>query len=124
MKAFLLLSFFISAAVFAAPADNAGRWWPAATETALVAAGDNRTELTKALTAVPAEQREGMQFLIDNMPPPDLTSMKAEFLLTHVRPTGRGNLEGVKVVAHLLLSEPSFARHGWLGRSACRAILQ
>ena len=58
--------------------------WPATTETALMAAGANRAELEKALAEAPPEQREGMQFLIDNMPQTDLVSLKAEFLLTHV----------------------------------------
>jgi len=59
-------------------------WWPAATEAALAAAGDNRAELTRALAEVPAGQRDSMQFLIDHMPPVDLASLKAEFLLGHV----------------------------------------
>ncbi len=84
MKVFRLLYVVFAAALFAAPAEVSGKWWPAATETALAAAGNNRAELTKALTEVPEEQREGMQFLIENMPPPDLMSLKAEFLLTHV----------------------------------------
>ncbi len=59
-------------------------WWPAATESALAAAGDNRSELVRALTGVPADQRESMQFLIDNMPAVDRTTLKADFLLRHV----------------------------------------
>ena len=59
-------------------------WWPAATESALNVAGGNRAELTVALTKVPAEQRDAMQFLIENMPPQDLKSLKADFLLKHV----------------------------------------
>ena len=35
-------------------------------------------------SALPADQRESMQFLIDNMPPVDLAALKAEFLLSHV----------------------------------------
>ncbi len=58
--------------------------WPAATEKALTAAGANRVELERALSNAPAEQREGMHFLTDNMPQTDLVSLKAEFLLTHV----------------------------------------
>ena len=63
---------------------GAGDGWPASTEAALTAAAGNRAELTRALTEVPAGQREGMQFLVENMPPVDLTSLKAEFLLAHV----------------------------------------
>ena len=84
MKTFLIPIFAIVTAVFANAAESAATWWPATTERALAAAGGNKTELTKALTEVPAEQREGMQFLIENMPPVDLTSLKADFLLTHV----------------------------------------
>ena len=75
-------------AVFALLADASAKqifkWWPDSTETALNAAGDNRDELVNALAKVPAEQREAMRFLIENMPPVDLVSMKADFLLTHV----------------------------------------
>ncbi len=65
-------------------ADDAARWWPLTTESALDAAGDNHAELAKALEEVPVEQRESMQFLIENMPPGDLVSMQAKFLLEHV----------------------------------------
>jgi hypothetical protein len=65
-------------------ADTPDRWWPAATDAALQAAGGNRSELEKALTGVPANQRESMQFLIENMPPGDLKTMKADFLIAHV----------------------------------------
>ena len=58
--------------------------WTPTTQKALTAAGTNRAELERALVAVPAQQREGMQFLIENMPPVDLANLKAEFLLTHV----------------------------------------
>lgn len=84
MRTFLISLFAIVTAVFASAAENGGKWWPPTTETALVTAGGNRSEMTKALTEVPAEQREGMQFLIENMPLVDLSSLKADFLLTHV----------------------------------------
>src|SRR6478735_166024 len=81
----LLCSLLIAAALhestFAATAD---RWWLATTDAALQAAGDNRAELEKALTGVPADQRESIQFLIENMPPVDLKSMNADFLIAHV----------------------------------------
>ncbi len=53
-------------------------------ESALAAAGPNRAELERALKEAPADQREGMAFLIENMPPVDLVAMKADFLLAHV----------------------------------------
>ncbi len=46
-------------------------------------AGDNQPELRKALTEVPAAQRGGLQFLIENMPAVDLRSLTAAFLLEH-----------------------------------------
>lgn len=47
-------------------------------------ATDNSAELAKALKKVPAKQREGMQFLLDNMPAPDRESLLAEYLLNNV----------------------------------------
>ncbi len=84
MKRFLIPIFAIVTAVLAAAAEHGGKWWPSTTETALATAGGNRAEMTKALTEVPVEQREGMQFLMENMPLVDLSSLKADFLLTHV----------------------------------------
>jgi transglutaminase-like putative cysteine protease len=67
-----------------AAAQDPAHWWPDTVETALKPSGDNRAELLKALTEVPAAQREGLQFLIENMPEVDLRSLKAAFLLDHV----------------------------------------
>lgn len=78
-----LLTF--AALVAAAPAFAADPWWSEDVETALKQAKDNRKELEKALNDVPKEQRKGMAFLIENMPDRDLTSLKAEFLLSNVK---------------------------------------
>ncbi|MCE5327800.1 MAG: hypothetical protein LLG01_15445 [Planctomycetaceae bacterium] len=51
---------------------------------ALKAAGANAPQLQAALDKVPTGQREGLEFLIANMPPRDLTSLSAEFLLENV----------------------------------------
>ncbi|MCY2925250.1 MAG: hypothetical protein NT031_07400 [Planctomycetota bacterium] len=51
---------------------------------ALDRAGGNRPQLEKALACVPGPQREGMEFLIANMPDRDLTSLSAEFLIENV----------------------------------------
>ena len=51
---------------------------------ALDAAGSNRQELARALSEVAPDQRDAMRFLIENMPPGDLLSLKADFLLAHV----------------------------------------
>ena len=51
---------------------------------ALERAGDNRQQLQQALDSVPAEQREGLEFLIVNMSDSDLASLSADFLCEHV----------------------------------------
>lgn len=56
-------------------------WWPDSVESALAQSGDNRAELTTALVTVPEARRDGMKFLIENMPPVDLRSLKAAYLL-------------------------------------------
>ncbi len=57
---------------------------PAAMEKAIADAGANRGELRTALRRVPPEQREGMEFLIENMPVADLRTLSAKFLLEDV----------------------------------------
>ena len=73
------------AALLASPAaaDDRAAWWDGPVELALKKAGDNRPELVKALTAVPKDQRSGMAFLVAHMPDGDLTTLKADFLLTN-----------------------------------------
>ena len=51
---------------------------------ALATAGANRAQIARALAQVPASQREGMEFLVANMPAPDLQTLSADFLLNHV----------------------------------------
>jgi hypothetical protein len=68
-----------------AAAEPPAAWWPDGVEQALKRAGDNRPELEKALAGVPPEQRKGMAFLVEHMPPSDLRSLTADFLLTNVR---------------------------------------
>jgi poly(3-hydroxybutyrate) depolymerase/transglutaminase-like putative cysteine protease len=73
------------ALAFAAPAFAAEpNWWSDDVEQALTRAKENRKELEKALTKVPKEQRKGVAFLVENMPDSDLTSLKADFLLSNV----------------------------------------
>lgn len=69
-----------SLAETAAPA----RWWPAGLETALGLAGTNRPALVAALERAPVEQREGIEFLVANMPERDLQSLSADFLLENL----------------------------------------
>ncbi|MBT3244283.1 MAG: transglutaminase domain-containing protein [Bacteroidetes bacterium] len=51
---------------------------------AIEQAGDNAEEIKKAISESPAEQKEGMAFLISYMPERDLTSLGADFLLENV----------------------------------------
>jgi hypothetical protein len=72
---------FVACLIIATPAVAADKWWDEVVDHALTMAKDNRSELEKALTAVPKDQRKGMAFLIGNMPDNDLKSLKADFLL-------------------------------------------
>src|SRR3954470_21161468 len=67
-----------------AAAPPAAVWWPRPVEAGLSRAGANRGELLEALRRVPARQRDGMAFLIANMPERDLRSLSAAFLLGEV----------------------------------------
>lgn len=51
---------------------------------AIVNAGENAKEIQSALDKVPAEQRQGMEFLIEHMPERDLKSITADVLLENV----------------------------------------
>ena len=62
----------------------AARWWSEAVESALTQAGTNRQELARALEQAPETQREGIQFLLANMPRRDLQALSAEFLLENL----------------------------------------
>ena len=63
---------------------SAPKWWSKTTETALQQAGANKAQLVTALEKVPKAQREGLEFLIDNMPDIDLKKLSANFLLEHL----------------------------------------
>jgi transglutaminase-like putative cysteine protease/predicted esterase len=65
-------------------AEDIKKDWPTEAEQALARAGDNRPELERAVTKTPREQRQGMAFLIANMPDYDLRSLHADFLLQNV----------------------------------------
>ena len=62
-------------------APDAPRVFGPAVQAALDHAGANKQELLKALRQTPADQRQGMEFLVANMPRPDLEALKADFLL-------------------------------------------
>jgi len=77
---------FLAAAVLCLaqlPAAGA-RWWSDTLEARLVEAGTNRAAITWALTETGEARREGMVFLVENMPETDLRSLSAEFLLENL----------------------------------------
>lgn len=59
-------------------------WWSGEIETRLVQAGTNRAEMVKALNEATGARREGMAFLIENMPTTDLRTLSAPFLQTNL----------------------------------------
>ena len=76
---------FLATMAVAQESSPKANWWPAAVDDALSKAGNNRDELLMALTKVPAERRDGLQFLIQHMPPRDLETLDSEFLLENVK---------------------------------------
>ena len=70
----------VTSSSLALAADN-----PAAITSALQRAGCNRAQIQAALDRSPADQREGMQFLVTHMPDQDLKTLTAEFLLENVQ---------------------------------------
>ncbi|HWW03096.1 MAG TPA: transglutaminase domain-containing protein [Candidatus Acidoferrum sp.] len=81
MGAFLL---GVSATGTSAQSNPDNHWWSEAVEGRLAEAGTNRVEMVKALTAVSSERREGMAFLLENMPATDLKSLTAAFLVENL----------------------------------------
>ena len=67
-----------------AVAQTANRWWSSAVEKVLTTSGANRMELEKALALVQVSQRDGLEFLLVNMPEPDLASLSASYLLENI----------------------------------------
>ena len=59
-------------------------WWGPSVERTLANSGANRSNLTAALQGVPAAEREGLAFLIENMPVADLRTLNATYLLDTV----------------------------------------
>ena len=83
----ILLALLLATLIFpSARADQASpaHWWPEAIDAILARAGTNKTELVTALAQTPAAQRDGMKFLIENMPQTDLESLSASFLRENV----------------------------------------
>jgi hypothetical protein len=67
----------------AQPASN-DHWWGAVVENRLLEAGTNRSALLKALNEAPVARREGLAFLLTNMPASDLKSLSAAFLIENL----------------------------------------
>ena len=63
---------------------SAAPYWGDTVESALAQAGTNRQELVQALEQAPELRRDGIQFLIANMPPRDLQSLSADYLLENL----------------------------------------
>lgn len=59
-------------------------WWTAKVGQSLDRAGANRSQLLVALRQVPADQRVGLKFLLENMPDADLKTLSAHSLLDGV----------------------------------------
>ncbi len=60
-------------------------WWSEKTAAALKTAGTNSNQIALALNKAPREQRDGMQFLVENMPESDLKSLSGAFLLENLK---------------------------------------
>lgn len=87
---------------------SSGRWWSDAAESALIQAGTNRPELVKALNEANSGQRQGIQFLIENMPEPDLKSLTANFLLDNLNMAYKGWQEapwGITIPTDIFLND-------------------
>ena len=80
----LFLALLLAAAGLPLAAVADGHWWSDAAEQALGQSGTNRAEMVRALEQAPEAQRGAMQFLIENMPQPDLQTLSASFLLDDV----------------------------------------
>ena len=63
------------------PANSTLRHFPERVESALSRAGTNGAELVRFLEKTPESQKDASQFLLANMPQPDLQSLSAAFLL-------------------------------------------
>jgi len=61
-----------------------GNWWSGEVETRLAQAGTNCAALVTALNESAVTRREGMAFLVENMPVADLQTLSAPFLMTNL----------------------------------------
>lgn len=75
----------LSLSLITAPLLAAETTAPQALSALFERAGQQGEELKKAWDQCPADQKKGMEFLLSNMPPRDVTTLKAEFLLENVK---------------------------------------
>lgn len=80
----LMLCVLLQNVAWAQARSQKDRGWSQAIEQALTEARSNRKEIEAALRAAPSAQREGLQFLIENMPAQDLQTLSAKYLLENV----------------------------------------
>ena len=81
MKTYHYTRVFLVTSLFAISSSLCAAEYPAAIEQALQKAGTNRPQIEIALNRVQADRREGLEFLVVNMPERDLTTLSADFLL-------------------------------------------
>ncbi len=79
-----VLALLVMGVVVAGARDAGEHWWSDAADKALSQSGTNKAEITRALEKAPTEQREGMQFLVENMPDWDLQNLGADKLLENM----------------------------------------
>ena len=80
----LLLFTFLVLTACDAPYPGVPEKYHALLDSSFTQAGHHATELQNALNQAPANQKEGMAFLISYMPLRDLTTLKSDFLLENV----------------------------------------
>ncbi len=80
-----LLMFCLASFPQVSRGQSAAGWsWDDTFEARLELAGTNRAELVRAFLEAPAPRREGLRFLVENMPAADLKTLSAAFLLEHL----------------------------------------
>lgn len=80
----LLFGLALAAVAAEAPADSGTSWWSDSVNSALAQAGTNRQQIVAALNQTATARREGMQFLVENMPATDLQNLTAEYVLQNL----------------------------------------
>lgn len=79
-----LLALSMAGGISVAADETPSHLWTQEVEARLQEAGTNRSELVQAFRNAPADRREGLSFLVGNMPGSDLKSLSAPFLLENL----------------------------------------